>query len=47
MHRGFPELPVHIMNIKGWLRGIHDKCKGNRLQNYLDEFQFSLTGEDF
>ena len=33
--KGFPELHVHIMNIKGWLRGIHHKCENHRLQNYF------------
>ncbi len=37
------QLHIHIMNIKGWLRGIHHKCKGNRLQNYLDEFHFRFN----
>ena len=45
--KGFPELHVHIMNIKGWLRGIHHKCKGNRLQNYLDEFHFRFNRRGF
>ena len=31
------------MNIKLWLRGIHHKCKGHRLQNYLDEFHFRFN----
>lgn len=45
--KGFPELHVHIMNIKGWLRGIHHKCKGNRLQNYMDEFHFRFNRRGF
>lgn len=45
--KGFPELHIHIMNIKGWLRGIHHKCKGNRLQNYLDEFHFRFNRRSF
>jgi transposase-like protein len=45
--KGFPELHVHIMNIKGWLRGIHHKCKGNRLQQYLDEFHFRFNRRAF
>ena len=45
--KGFPELHIHIMNIKGWLRGIHHKCKGNRLQQYLDEFHFRFNRRAF
>lgn len=45
--KGFPELHIHIMNIKGWLRGIHHKCEDNRLQNYLDEFHFRFNRRSF
>lgn len=36
----FKELHIHIMNIKGWLRGIHHHCSKERMQNYLDEYHF-------
>jgi hypothetical protein len=36
-------LHIHIMNVKGWLRGIHHKCSVERLQNYLDEYHFRLN----
>ena len=45
--KGFPELHTHIMNIKNWLRGIHHKCKGNRLQQYMDEFHFRFNRRSF
>jgi len=45
--KGFPELHTHIMNIKSWLRGIHHKCKGNRLQQYMDEFHFRFNRRGF
>jgi len=45
--KGFPELHTHIMNIKGWLRGIHHKCKGYRLQQYMDEFHFRFNRRGF
>lgn len=45
--KGFPELHTHIMNIKGWLRGIHHKCSAHRLQNYLDEFHFRFNRRNF
>jgi hypothetical protein len=38
--KNFPDLHFHIMNIKGWLRGIHHHCNEGRLQGYLDEFHF-------
>ncbi len=36
----FIDLHMHIMNLKGWLRGIHHHCSKERLQGYLDEFHF-------
>ena len=38
--RNFKELHIHIMNIKGWLRGTHHHCSKERMQNYLDEYHF-------
>lgn len=37
---GFPELHIHIMNIQGWLRGIHHHCSKEHLQGYLDEYHY-------
>ena len=36
----FPELHIHIMNIQGWLRGIHHHCSKEHLQGYLDECHY-------
>lgn len=36
----FPDIHIHIMNIKGWLRGIHHHCTKEQLQGYLDEYHF-------
>lgn len=44
---GFPLLHTHIMNIKGWLRGIHHQCQTQRLQNYLDEYHFRFNRRGF
>jgi hypothetical protein len=41
--KSFPELHIHIMNIKSWLRGIHHHCSEERLQGYLDEYHFSFN----
>lgn len=38
--RNFPELHIHIMNIQGWLRGIHHHCSKEYLQGYLDEYHY-------
>lgn len=36
----FIDLHVHIINLKGWLRGIRHHCSKERLQGYLDEYYF-------
>jgi hypothetical protein len=36
----FEQLHIHIMNIQGWLRGIHHHCTKERLQGYLDEYHY-------
>jgi hypothetical protein len=36
----FIDLHIHIMNLKGWLRGIHHHCSSNQTQGYLDECHF-------
>lgn len=38
--KNFKDLHLHIMNLKGWLRGIHHHCSQERMQNYLDEYHF-------
>lgn len=38
--KNFPQIHLHIMNIKSWLRGIHHHCSKERLQGYLDEYHF-------
>lgn len=35
-----PDMHIHIMNLKGWLRGIHYPCCKDRLQGYLEEYYF-------
>jgi len=41
--KGFPDVHIHIMNIKGWLRGIHHHCSKEHLQGYLDEYNFRFN----
>ncbi len=38
--KSFQDIHIHIMNLKGWLRGIHHHCSEERLQGYLDEYHF-------
>ncbi|MCK9641551.1 MAG: IS1595 family transposase [Prolixibacteraceae bacterium] len=38
--KSFQDIHIHIMNLKGWLRGIHHHCSRERLQGYLDEYHF-------
>jgi hypothetical protein len=38
--KNFKKLHIHIMNIKGWLRGIHHHCSKKHIQKYLDEYHF-------
>jgi transposase-like protein len=38
--KGFPILHQQIMNMKGWLRGIHHQCSDKHYQKYLDEYCF-------
>lgn len=38
--QAFKDLHIHVMNLKGWLRGIHHHCSKERLQGYLDEYHF-------
>ena len=41
--KAFPQMHIHIMNIKGWLRGIHHHCSKERMQGYLDEYHFRFN----
>jgi len=41
--KGSPSIHIHIMNIKGWLRGIHHHCSEDYLQGYLDEYHFRFN----
>lgn len=43
----FPDLHIHIMNLKGWLRGIHHHCSKERLQGYLDEYHYRYNRRNY
>ena len=45
--KGFPGLYVVIMNLKGWLRGIHHHCSARFINGYLDEFFFRFNRRNF
>lgn len=36
----FKDLHIHIMNVKGWLRGIHHHCSRDHIQGYLNEYHY-------
>lgn len=38
--KNFNDIHIHIMNIKGWLRGIHHHCSKEHIQGYLNEFNY-------
>lgn len=38
--KNFKDIHIHIMNIKGWLRGIHHHCSKEYIQGYLDEYNY-------
>ncbi len=38
--KNFNDIHIHIMNIKGWLRGIHHHCSKERVQGYLNEYHY-------
>ena len=38
--KNFGDLHIHIMNIKGWLRGIHHHCSDKHIQGYLNEYHY-------
>lgn len=38
--KNLPDIHIHIMNLKGWLRGIHHHCSEQHLQGYLDEYHY-------
>lgn len=38
--KNFKDIHIHIMNMKGWLRGIHHHCSKEHMQSYLNEFHY-------
>lgn len=45
--KNFPGLHVVIMNLKGWLRGIHHHCSEKFMNGYLNEFFFRFNRRNF
>jgi hypothetical protein len=45
--KNFPGLHNIIMNLKGWLRGIHHHCSEKFMNGYLDEFFFRFNRRSF
>jgi hypothetical protein len=44
--RRFPGMFVVVMNLRGWLRGIHHHCSERFVTGYLDEFFFRFDGRN-
>ena len=42
--KNFNDIHLHIMNIKGWLRGIHHHCSKEHMQGYLNEYHYRYNG---
>lgn len=38
--KNFKDVHIHIMNMKGWLRGIHHHCSKEHMQGYLNEYHY-------
>jgi hypothetical protein len=45
--KAFPGLHFVIMNLKGWLRGIHHHCSDKFMNGYLNEFFFRFNRRNF
>lgn len=45
--KNFSDMHIIIMNLKGWLRGIHHHCSKRFLNGYLDEFFFRFNRRNF
>lgn len=45
--KNFPDIHNLIMNIKGWIRGVHHTISKKHLQKYLDEFCFRFNRRTF
>lgn len=43
----FEELHLHIMNIKGWIRGIFHHISEKYINRYMDEFHFRFNRRGF
>ena len=41
--KSFPLMHIHIMNLKGWIRGVHHHCSKEHIQMYLDEYHFRFN----
>lgn len=45
--KGLPDIHIIIMNLKGWLRGIHHHCSRKFMNGYLNEFFFRFNRRNF
>jgi len=45
--KNFNDLHLHIMNLKGWLRGIHHHCSKEHIQGYLNEYHYRYNRRNY
>ena len=45
--QNFKDIHLHIMNIKGWLRGIHHHCSKEHIQGYLNEYHYRYNRRNY
>ena len=45
--QNFNDIHLHIMNIKGWLRGIHHHCSKEHIQGYLNEYHYRYNRRNY
>lgn len=45
--KNFKDIHIHIMNVKGWIRGIHHHCSKEHIQGYLNEFHYRYNRRNY
>lgn len=43
----FNDIHIHVMNMKGWLRGIHHHCSKEHMQGYLNEYHYRYNRRNY
>lgn len=45
--KNFKDIHIHIMNVKGWIRGIHHHCSKEHIQGYLNEYHYRYNRRNY